>query len=253
MIFDLQKASMWKRISAFLFDLILLGILAVFCAMILSAVLGYDSYSTTFSEAYDRYYTEYGLTQEMLTTDPAALAEEQISQMNAASAAIAADETAVHAYNMVINLQMVIVTFSLLLAFLLLEFTVPLLLGNGQTLGKKIFGVGVMHLEGVRIGHVALFIRTILGKFAVETMPYAMCAIYLFGGMGSPVFLLIGGVLLVAQALVLIFSHENAMIHDKMAVTVTVDVASQMIFNTREELIEYKKKQHAEKAAAQSW
>ena len=32
MIFDLQKASMWKRISAFLFDFILFGIVAVLFA-----------------------------------------------------------------------------------------------------------------------------------------------------------------------------------------------------------------------------
>lgn len=253
MIYDLQKASMWKRISAFLFDAILLSMLAVFCAMVLSAALGYDSYQATFSAAYDRYYAEYGLTEEMLTADPATLTPAQTEQMNAASAAIAADTEAVHAYQMVINLQLLIVTFALLLAFLALEFVVPLLLKNGQTLGKKIFGVGVMQLDGVQLGHVALFVRTILGKYAVETMPFAMCALYLLSGLGSPIFLLIGGVLLIVQALVLIFSHENAMLHDKMAFTVTVDLASQMIFRTREELIEYKKKQHAQKVAAQEW
>lgn len=253
MISDLQKASMWKRISAFLFDAILLSILTVFFAMLLSAALGYDGYHTTFNEAYDRYYAEYGLTEEMLTAAPATLTAEQVEQINAASGAIAADDVAVHAYNMVINLQLLIVTFGLLLAFLVLEYIVPLLLGSGQTLGKKIFGVGLMHLEGVRIGHVALFIRAILGKYAVGTMPYAMCAMYLISGLGSPVFLLIAGVLLIAQLIVLIFSRENAMLHDKMAVTVAVDIASQRIFNTREELLEYKKKQHAEKAAAQQW
>lgn len=253
MISDLQRASMWKRISAFLFDLILLCILAVFFAALLSAALGYDGYQSTFNEAYDRYYAEYGLTEELLTADPATLSDGQIDQINAASAAIAGDETAVHAYNMVISLQLLIVTFGLLLAFLVLEYTVPLLLGNGQTLGKKIFGVGLMHLEGVRIGHVALFIRAILGKYAVGTMPFAMCAMYLVSGLGSPVFLLIGAVLLLAQLIVLIVSRENAMLHDKMAVTAAVDISSQRIFNTREELLEYKKKLHAEKAAAQQW
>jgi len=32
----------------------------------------------------------------------------------------------------------------------------PLLFKNGQTLGKKIFGVALMRNDGVRIGHVTL-------------------------------------------------------------------------------------------------
>lgn len=252
MISDLQKASMTKRISAFMFDVILLAILAVFFAMLLSTALNYDAYNTTFAEAYDRYYAANGLTDELITADPTTLTAEQTAQMNSFFAALEADEAAMHAYSMLINLQLVIVTFGLLLAFLVLEYAVPLLFGNGQTLGKKIFGVGLMHLEGVRIGHVALFIRTVLGKYAVGTMPIAMCAMYILGGLGSPLFLLIAGVLIIAQLIVLIVSRENALLHDKMAVTVAIDIASQRIFNTREELLEFKKKQHAEKAAAAS-
>ena len=40
---------------------------------------------------------------------------------------------------------------------------------------------------------------------------------------------------------------------DKLANTVTVDLASQMIFNTEEDLIAYKQKIAAEKAAKQSY
>ena len=51
MVSDLQKASLWKRISAFLFDFILLGIVAVLFALALSAVTGYDGYSRTVTES----------------------------------------------------------------------------------------------------------------------------------------------------------------------------------------------------------
>ena len=40
MIYDLQKASMWKRVSAWLFDTILLSIVAVGFAFLLSTILG---------------------------------------------------------------------------------------------------------------------------------------------------------------------------------------------------------------------
>ena len=47
---------------------------------------------------------------------------------------------------------------------------VPLKLGNGQTIGKKVFGIGVMRVDGVQLTTIQLFIRTILGKFTLETM-----------------------------------------------------------------------------------
>ena len=57
-----------------------------------------------------------------------------------------------------------------LVAFLLLEFLIPLLLGNGQTVGKKVFGVAVMREDSVKLSPVLLFIRAILGKYTIETM-----------------------------------------------------------------------------------
>lgn len=253
MIYDLQKASMWKRISAFLFDMILLSILAVFFVWILSSVLGHDKYMTAYTDVCDRYAAEYGVTDEMiLSASNDTATPEQTDILNRASEALSADPEAMYALEMVANLTTVMVTFGLLVGFLILEFLVPMLFGNGQTLGKKIFGVGVMLVDGVRISSLSLFVRTVLGKFAVETMPFAMCFIFIWTGFGSPVFFLIGGALLIAQLLILIFSRENALLHDKMAATVTVDLASQMIFNTREELLEYKKQQHARKVAQQS-
>ena len=46
---------------------------------------------------------------------------------------------------------------------------------------------------------------------------------------------------------------DNALIHDKMADTVCVDLASQMIFPDRETMIDYKEKMHAEKVAREAY
>ena len=58
MILDLQKANMWKRISAYLFDMILLGIAAVGFTFLLSSILGYDSYTERLDAAYEKYEAE---------------------------------------------------------------------------------------------------------------------------------------------------------------------------------------------------
>ena len=42
MMYDLQKANVFKRASAFLFDVILLSVAAVGFAFIISAITGYD-------------------------------------------------------------------------------------------------------------------------------------------------------------------------------------------------------------------
>ncbi len=252
-IYDLQKASMLKRVSAFLLDAILLVILATFAAWILSVCTGYDKSLGVYTEAYSRYAAESGLTDEMILKDPGDLTAEEKSCMDAFTNALYDDPEAMHAYNMIANLSVLIVSFALMAAFLVLEFVVPLILRNGQTVGKKIFGLGLMHTEGVRIQPVALFIRTILGKYAVETMPLVMAIMAVTVGLGSPVFLLVSALLIVVQLLLLILSRENALLHDKMAVTVAVDLSSQMIFNTRDEMLEYKKKVHAEKAASSTY
>ncbi len=249
MIHDLQKASMWKRISAFLFDAILLCILAVLFAWGLSALLGYDGYQATLQEANERYSAEYQIDPDLTAAEFEALSPEELARLEQANAALAADADAVYAYNMVIQLTVLITSLGILLGFLALEFAVPLLLGNGQTLGKKIFGVALMHVEGIRITPVMLFIRAILGKYAVETMlPLMLCALFLMGAMGLPALLLLAG-LAIAQIVLLIATHTNSLIHDQLACTVAVDMASQMIFPDRAALIAYKEKKHAEKVA----
>ena len=61
------------------------------------------------------------------------------------------------------------------------------------------------------------------------------------------------GAILIAEGALLAVTKERCMIHDKLANTVTVDIASQMIFNTPEDLLAYKQKVAAEKAASQPY
>ena len=262
MIYDLQKASMWKRISAFLCDIILFCIVAVGIALLLSSLLGIDAQQNKMVAICDRYAEEYALdafltkeeldgaiafsiTEERLNT----LTEEQKEILNQAGKALFDDEEYFYANMMVNQLILLTITFSLLIAHLILEFFVPLLFKNGQTLGKKIFGVGVMRIDGVKISPVILFIRTVLGKYAVETMIPVFVLISLVLNTASIVTLLLLFLLIVAQIALLCFTKANTPLHDMLAGTVTVDFASQMIFDTPEELLEYKQKLHAESLA----
>ena len=253
MIYDLQRASMLKRISAWLLDAILLCIIATLMAFLLSTALNYDSYDARLEARYAHFEAEYGVTRNLTQAQVDAMSPEERANLEAASTAIAEDEEALYAWNMMLQLMILITSFGILLAYVVLEFTVPMVLGNGQTIGKKVFGIGVMRQDGVKVNGVCMFIRTVLGKYAVETMIPVMMLLMLFMGTIGILGWLIVGAILIAEVALLATTKERCMLHDKLANTVTVDIASQMIFNTPEDLMAYKQKVAAEKAASQPY
>ena len=251
MIYDLQRASMWKRISAWLLDAILLCIIATLMAFVLAAVTNYDSYSEQLDARYTYFEEQYGVSRNLTQEQVNAMTDEERANLTAASDAIAADEEALYAYNMMLQLIIIMTSFGILLGYVVLEFAVPMVLGNGQTLGKKVFSLGVMQQNGVRVNGVCMFIRTVLGKYAIETMiPVMMVLMLFFGTIGTAGWIVVG-VIGIVQVALLVTTRERCMIHDKLANTVTVDLPSQMIFKTQEDLIAYKEKVAAEKAANQ--
>lgn len=238
---------MWKRISAFLFDFILLLVAVAGFAFLLSAVFGYDRHNTALEEAYATYEAQYGVVFDISQEEFMQLSVAEQQAWNDAYGALIKDEDAMYSYNMVVNLTLLIITLAILAAYLVLEFFIPVRFGHGQTLGKKIFGVAVMRVDGVKVTPPLMFIRSILGKFTIETMIPVLICIMIFFNMIGIVGIFILGLILLLQIILLITTHTNSCIHDVLAKTVAVDMASQLIFDTEEELIAYKNKVHAEK------
>ena len=249
MSYDIQKANMWKRISAFLFDWILLVIAVVGLGFVLSSALNYGEHSDRLEACYTTFENEYGVAFDISAEDYAALTDDARESYDAALTALTEDESFIEAFSLLINLTLIIITFSILLGYLILEFLVPLLFGNGQTLGKKIFGIGVMRMDGIRLSPLLLFARTVLGKATVETLlPVLIVIMIYFGYMDILFALLLLAALAVAQLALLIATRNRTPIHDKLAQTVTVDMASQMIFDSPAAMLEYKQRIHAERA-----
>ena len=239
---------MLKRISAYTFDMILLVCLAMVVAMALSGIFGYDEYNARMDAAYDQYGQMYGINVSMTFEEYEKLTPEQLDLYMQALEAINADKEVMHTYSMVVNLTLIIASFSILAGYLVLEFIVPLWLGNGQTLGKKIFGIALMRQDGVKITPLMLFARTILGKYTLETMIPVLIVIMLLFQMIGLIGTLIIGLILLLQVILLIATRTNSALHDLLACTVAVDMASQMMFDSPEALLEYQKRISAEKA-----
>ena len=250
---DLQKAGLWKRIAAWLLDAILISVLAVGFGLGLSALLDYDGYSQTLESAYTNYENQYGVSFDIDQKTYEAMTAQEKAVFDKAYQAFTEDEQAIKAYNMLISLSLLITTIGILLAVLVLEFIVPLLLGNGATVGKKVFSLGLIRTDGVKINTMQLFVRALLGKFTIETMiPLYLFLMMLWGLMGIAGTVLICG-LGITQMLLYGFTRTNSLLHDLLAGTVVVDISSQRVFASTDDLIEYTKRVHAEKAERQDY
>ena len=251
MIYDLQKASILKRISAGILDFIIVLIIATGCFFLLSSIFNYDKISDDFTNYYVEYEEEYGfdfreVTEEMYNN----FSQEEKANYDKAYKSLTTNEGFLNAYNLVINMSLLMITFGLLIAIMIVEFVVPLILKNGQTIGKKMFGICLMMDNGVKIRTLPLFIRTLLGKFTVETMIPVYFLVLLYFGHVNIIYIVILGALLIAEILLIIINHKNALLHDLMYYTVVVDKESQMIFDTEEELIKYKQEVAQKNAAS---
>ena len=248
MIYDLQKASFTKRISAFLFDFIIFCVVAVGIAVLISSIVGYDAKRAELLNHYAKYEVEYGIDLDISDEDYNKLTDEQKNQYKLADEAFSKDEQAAYLYSAVFSLTLLIVSLASLFSFALTELLVPSIFKNGQTLGKKIFGIGIMRTDGVKVSFFQLFVRAILGKHTIETMVPLLIMMMFFMGTTGIVGLTVVILIYLLQIILMIATHTNSVIHDLLAVTVVVDINTQMIFESAEKMIEYKKMKAAQAA-----
>ena len=261
MIYDLQKASMMKRVSAFLLDFILIIILATGFMWLISTVTGYDNYTNgistklaeiqakhnipAISEEYKVNISEY----EVLSKEEQEKYPEEVRIVfDACIEEINSNQEIRHTYVMIMSLTVLMVSLSLFLSTFLLEFVVPIILKNGQTVGKKVFALAVVRIDGVRVTPVIMFVRSILGKYTVEMMIPIIIILMMFFGVGSIVTLAVIPLLLIFELILVVATKTNSFIHDILSSTVLVDFPSQMIFDSVEAKIEYQARLHSEEA-----
>lgn len=270
-MFELRKIGIVKRASALLLDLILLAVLATGFMFVISLICNYRAeeelatqnysawedfrknyvgdvasyYGFTYEETDDTYvikkdgedsslnelmkalYGSKGEDGEMKEAYDAFMALPPVEQVNLQ-------------YKYVYTLLFMMISLGILLSYLVLEFIIPAILKNGQTVGKKVFGICLVRPNCVRLTTVALFARTVLGKYAIETMfPVLLAFLFFFGGIGVLAIILFAALALLN--IVLFFALKNRTpIHDLLAGTVAVDMRLQMIFESEEELAEKK-------------
>ena len=266
-MFDIQKASLVKRFAAFLLDFILILIVITGLVWGFSELFSIDVYANDYFAKYDLYETDAqrfvaeldGLDPTVIGTEAydALTDEEKEAYVKAFNdhydaytkrfnELFSADQEAVYAQNMTYNLILITLIASILISVLIFEFVFPLIFKNGQTIGKKVVGIAVIHQNSVKASHIALFTRALLGKFVVEIMIPLILIITALLGYTGWIGLLVLGLLCILEAFVFFKGKNFTPLHDVICQTICVDNATQMVFDSVEELTEYKKAKHAE-------
>lgn len=241
---DIQRAGLMKRFSAYLVDVMALLCVATLIMLCMSAITGYEAYSDRLEEIYEEYEA-LGLIQ-FEDEEPT---PEEIERYNAAVEKFNNDEEVIAVYGKVVDLTLIIASVGILLAYVILEVLVPMRLGNGQTFGKKIFGIALMRIDSVKITGFMLLVRSLLGKCVIETMiPVLIIILMLLGGNVGMMGLLIIGLLLLVQVILLFATKNRTVLHDMLACTIAIDMESQRIFDSPEARTEYIKRISAENA-----
>lgn len=267
-MFELRKIGIVKRLSAQLLDIILLAVLATGFIFIISLICNYTAAERLATQYYDectafeeKYVGElsdyYGFTYEKdgdnyviknANGEASSFSElvdklikdgENGGMKEAYEECIAlppANEQAMYVY----SLLFMMISIGLLLSYIVLEFILPIIFKNGQTVGKKVFGICLVRPDCVKITNMALFVRTLLGKYVIETM-FPVLLIYMFFFMGLGILAVILFIALELLNIILFFVTKNRTpIHDLVAGTVAADSKLQMIFQSEQELIDKK-------------
>lgn len=270
MIKDIQKAGMWKRISAALLDIVVLIIIAEAFILLFSWMTGfsdhlkkYDALENELADIAEEYYKEYGVDVELIanTEEFGKLSKEEQDAykviVEAADKAFQKDSKVLEIYyeqndvlSDIISRLLIVITFPILISFTILEFAIPLIFKNGQTLGKKAFGIAVMRVDGIKVTPFMMFARGVLGKCTFGLLvPIYLIIMVIFSILDIRLGAIVLLAILIAQIVILFATKNRTPIHDMLAQTVTVDMSSQMIFDTPEERDEYYNRITSESAA----
>ena len=121
---------------------------------------------------------------------------------------------------------------SLLVSAGLVYVLVPWLMKNGQTLGKKVFGLGLANSDGYKFENKRLLMRI---------LPFAVVDLSLFLLVGVSLYIVMSIILvmfLVSFALAM-SSPKRMSLHDYTARTIIIDLKNSKIFETVDEEEKY--------------
>lgn len=218
---------MLKRTGAFLIDFLLTVVIAILVSFPAKAIASYDSAVENMDSAFEAIASRHGVSIDITNEQYAAFTEEELAAWEAAFTEIADNEQAMDLYNKTVRLSMTLTYVCLIVGVLVVEIGFPFYFANGQTPGKKIFGLRIEKKDGKPVGFSTLLIRSILGKLIIE---YGIPVLFYFNLVyGAGVSAASVGFLMLATAQLMSFflTEDRRVIHDFLASTHVVKLDNQ--------------------------
>lgn len=225
----IQSPSMTKRFSALLTDIFVFAILFLLTARLFSVLFGYDGGRHSLDAAYQAYADKYGISLNITEEEFEKLSDEKKELYYLADAEIAKDGELNALYKRVTLLGLSTLTASILLSCIITELIIPLVLKNGQTLGKKAFGIALTDKNSRKIKKSSLFIRAMLGKFLLGYLLLALCLYMMLFGIFTPFPSLILILVFFFNATLCLFTKNKVSLSDILSGTVVCDLECQII------------------------
>lgn len=250
--YEIQYAPYSKRLYAFLADVILVGLLVSAFYLALSAIFDIDGYKARYTELIAQYEAQYDVTFGLSEAEYNDLTPEQQANYKQAVDAVNADKEVNDVVRKGYTLVFVTIVVGILVAMLLLEFVVPLLLKDGRTLGKRLFGLGVMRTDSTKLSPFVLLVRNVVGKGIFELVLPVVVVLTIVLGITGVFGIVLLAVWAVAE-LVVFLRTGHALLHDILADTVVVDWDSQRIFDTAQARDEFYEQRRREQEANETY
>lgn len=234
-----NKPKIVNRLAAFLIDAVLFVILFTGVLYLTSLIFDFDSHYAILQEEYKKvgYLILNAETEKYEFLSPDAPNFKEISQLVTENKIIMEELFFVNSFSVKAPLA------ATAIVLFITEFIIPIFLKNGQTLGMKIFGIGLLSTNGLAISPIQLFARCFIGKIAVLGIIPVLGILYIFlnysgGLLGSLMVLIIYGTNLV----LLVKSKNNTGIQDFISNVIPVDAKETIFYKTKKDFEEANKR-----------
>lgn len=230
-IYTPRNASIVKRAAAFLLDVILLAIVFVGILLLFSYLFNYDS----INNALNKLYIDYGVMIPVDATEDFEFCD--ITQQSCIDAATALENDPVFKELFVQRQRFLIFgpVLSILISLIIFDLIMPLIFKNGQSIGKKLFAIGYVSKNEIKIKPIQLFIKFLFGDFIINSIMTFIGVYYILWGNGYAGLFLIFAVL-VGNLACFALTKSKIFLADALANMFTIDMNEQMLFDTIEEL-----------------
>lgn len=228
---EINKAPMWKRFSAFLIDGIIAISIFLGVTLLINKITNVDYYKETYLTYREHFYEE---NKDLI--DNASTTEDYNKINNLYGIYYLDNPEMKESYLNELRYTLLSWSVGSVVAVTLVEFVAPIIMKNGQSVGKKIFKIGVIKKNGVRFNNVNLLIRGILGKLTVETL-IPVILIYSFIYTSNVLLSALTIFLIIIGELILLFATKNkTFFHDLIGSSVVIDLSNQKIYESIKEI-----------------